>query len=128
LSEVQSILLSNAKFLGKDFLGTQRLHHLSEEEHADALHLQLAALEADEPPPARSPLHAPARSREAFKLSRSPRWRVMLAPAPQDLKRRVEEWKRKVLEIADRLEPSPEGFEEGWDYYDKEYARRKLGL
>jgi len=50
------------------------------------------------------------------------------APAPQDLKRRVEEWKRKVLEIADRLKPSPEGFEEGWDYYDEEYARRKLGL
>jgi len=51
-----------------------------------------------------------------------------LAPAPRDLKRRVEEWKRKVLEIADRLELSPEGFEEGWDYYDEEYARRKLGL
>jgi hypothetical protein len=52
-------------------------------------------------------------------------WR---APAPRDLKRRVEEWKRKALEIAERLEPSPQGFEEGWDYYDEEYARRKLGL
>jgi hypothetical protein len=51
-----------------------------------------------------------------------------MAPAPWDLKRRVKEWKRKVLEIAERLEPSPEGFEEGWGYYDEEYARRKLGL
>jgi hypothetical protein len=40
----------------------------------------------------------------------------------------VEEWKRKVLEIAERLEPSPEGFREEWDYYDEEYARRKAGL
>jgi hypothetical protein len=42
----------------------------------------------------------------------------MSAPAPRDLKRRVEEWKRKVLEVAERPEPSPEGFEEEWDYYD----------
>ena len=52
----------------------------------------------------------------------------MSAPAPRDLKRRVEEWKKKALEIAERLEPSLEGFEEEWDYYDEEYARRKLGL
>jgi hypothetical protein len=52
----------------------------------------------------------------------------MSAPAPRDLKRRVEEWKRKALEVAERLEPSPEGFEEEWDYYDEEYARRKLSL
>jgi hypothetical protein len=43
------------------------------------------------------------------------------------LKKKVEEWRRFVLE---NPPPEPESIAsvEEWDYYDKEYARRKLGV
>jgi hypothetical protein len=43
------------------------------------------------------------------------------------LKKRVEEWRRFVLE---NPPPEPESIAsvEEWDYYDEEYARRKLGV
>jgi hypothetical protein len=43
------------------------------------------------------------------------------------LKKKVEEWRRFMLE---NPPPEPESIAsiEGWDYYDEEYARRKLGV
>jgi hypothetical protein len=43
------------------------------------------------------------------------------------LKEKVEEWKRFMLE---NPPPRPEvnKLPEEWDYYDKEYVKRKLGL
>jgi hypothetical protein len=56
------------------------------------------------------------------------RYRLLEELTKEMCERIVEEWKRKVLEIAERLEPSPEGFREEWDYYDEEWAGRKAGL
>jgi hypothetical protein len=43
------------------------------------------------------------------------------------LKEKVEKWKKRMLKS-----PPPESevfaSDDEWDYYDKEYARRKLGL
>ena len=43
------------------------------------------------------------------------------------LKDKVEKWKKRMLE---NPPPEPKVFapEEAWDYYDEDYAWRKLGL
>jgi hypothetical protein len=41
------------------------------------------------------------------------------------LKEKVEKWKKRMLK---NPPPEPSSSAGEWDYYDEEYARRKLGL
>jgi hypothetical protein len=47
--------------------------------------------------------------------------------SPEELKKKVEKWKKRMLENPPP-EPELSSSAEEWDYYDEEYAWRKLGL
>jgi virulence-associated protein VagC len=52
--------------------------------------------------------------------------RIIIEPISRDLKRKVEEWVKTMLNI--KAEPFSEEIEETWKRMDEEYAKRKLGL